>query len=285
MWNCLNCNDSSKSQNCTADHIAIWSVQFVSPKLHNRLGGQKTFIGLSKIPSSRSQRQTSGQSLPTLVFGDCWSETICSAFWLGENILVAFYCRALWRNCRVQTLTDADLKWHNTALGASRYFQALLFWGYSVLKGRKGSWIWDKVFDLNLLWDIPMLEEGFIIMPNPILFLPMKMRSNQMKNYRGGLCHQFWLLFWARSSAGGELGLFISAAWSSIACKDLGNPPPILPNWQLHKSQRKTKENIMEQINFIECTIKEYCPIIAFTRRSPSRIKSCLGRRENHFRR
>ena len=29
----------------------------------------------------------------------------------------------------------------------------------------------------------------------------------------------------------------------------------------------------MEQINFIECTIKEYCPIIAFTRPPPSRIK------------
>ena len=30
----------------------------------------------------------------------------------------------------------------------------------------------------------------------------------------------------------------------------------------------------MEQINFIECTIKEYCPIIAFTRGPPpSRIK------------
>ena len=95
-----------------------------------------------------------------------WNNMLCIL--IGENILVAFYCRALWRNCRVQTLTDADLKWHNTALGASRYFQALLFWGFSVLKGRKGSWIWDKVFDLNLLWDIPMLEEGFIIMPNLI---------------------------------------------------------------------------------------------------------------------
>ena len=129
--------------------VSIWSVQF-------------GFTEAAQQPSSRSQRQTSGQSLPTL------AETICCAFWLGEKILVAFYCRALWRNCRVQTLTDADLKWHNTALGASRYFQALLFWGFSVLKGRKGSWIWDKVFDLNLLWDIPMLEEGFIIMPNLI---------------------------------------------------------------------------------------------------------------------
>ena len=30
----------------------------------------------------------------------------------------------------------------------------------------------------------------------------------------------------------------------------------------------------MEQINFIECTIKEYCPIIAFTHPAPSRIKA-----------
>ena len=45
---CLNCNDSSKSQNCTADHIAIWSVQFVSPKLHNRLGGRKPSLDWAK---------------------------------------------------------------------------------------------------------------------------------------------------------------------------------------------------------------------------------------------
>ena len=69
-------------------------------------------------------------------------------------------------------------------------------------------------------------------------------------------------------------------SWSSIACKDLGNPPPIPSNWQLHKSQKKTKENIMDQINFIECTIKEYCPIIAFTRSPPSTINWT----QNHFR-
>ena len=167
MWNCLNCNDSSKSQNCTADHIAIWSVPFVSPKLHNRLGGRKP-----SLDSAKSQVQ--GLNV-RLLANHCprWSLAIaglkqCVLHFDWGEILVAFYCRALWRNCRVQTLTDADLKWHNTALGASRYFQALLFWGFSVLKGRKGSWIWDKVFDLNLLWDIPMLEEGFIIMPNLI---------------------------------------------------------------------------------------------------------------------
>ena len=84
--------------------------------------------------------------------------------------------------------------------------------------------------------------------------------------------------FWGKTE--GPARFIYLRSWSSIACKDLGNPPPIPSNWQLHKSQKKTKENIMDQINFIECTIKEYCPIIAFTRRPPSTINWT----QNHFR-
>ena len=83
MWNCLNCNDKVSKLYSWSYCNLICPICFTEAAQQTR--GKKTFIGFSKIPSSRSQRQTSGQSLPTLVFGDCWAETICCAFWLGRT--------------------------------------------------------------------------------------------------------------------------------------------------------------------------------------------------------